>query len=1002
MSFHFNLSASSSSEGEDEENDQLFFENDDEGKNRIETLCDQEEQKELDWKKSVTPSNDEVLSQKLANNSNGNSDEDDEEEVLDWEDGNEEEELKQVTSLFLTKEVTIDIKEDRSTTTKDTSSSARKKIKRPRVLRKLTNLPLDIIQLIRNLHQTHLLALSAGAVYSFQQILRLRRCSLLAHLACSLIPIRFLDSIERQPDCIPTYHQLKDFTQWYFEWIGGAQQRINNIRQRNRAMGAPSTIHSYFPESNMCGCCSAPHPNEILHEQMHSILNQLASSYDHDTNTNIIINITDRDKLNLYIFICYACFRWTHIRLVSAFLPIGLELTCSHPLLIEQDSKVATPASHPLSSMNYGSNITAKRRKRLKHEVIDLTEESVMGTAINSMDMNSFHETISKISSYLVASRKDRSTAATAASCDLHAWVEVLCRVDYRTTRSNDSDCQNHSSKAADTKHGKTTVYWDKNNLKWIHIENQYEFFDQPDVVEHILATLVRGQKLTDGGQRVDNLEEATNSSSRERLVKTISTLESSASKPKQKTSNASQRHVQLQQRRLQQQICLKKALISGKTSKKNKGRQPVSYVLAVEHRIANKKPSKRHPSDKNFRTVIPGIYLTDVTPRYSSSWSETLRLRGATGREIVASSSNYKSSWPSQCFNSAILWWEDILKKVNTQNKYSIEQPLLSCKNDILCIDIPPQEIETKRFSFVNGEDIEDSKCLESVQEEREFKAAISSEAIPTSKVAFKNHPLYVIPSVLKEAEVLVPDAKARVCGIFKGELVYKRCDVSPALSAKKWLYEGQKVRENELAYPVKTIAKKRENQRPKLFKALATYGFKNKCASQDSFEEAGSDDQEQCSSLAALATDGKVPLYGKWQTDTWCPRPIGQSDDIPRNEYGNVEKSLINPGLVHLEEPRISFIAKRLGIPYAPCLIGFEGHHGNRSPTVRGIVVHQHNVELLREAYAEFESHSIETELDKRQKMIYWRWKKLIVGIRTKARLERDYKDAKEMTKK
>jgi hypothetical protein len=77
----------------------------------------------------------------------------------------------------------------------------------------------------------------------------------------------------------------------------------------------------------------------------------------------------------------------------------------------------------------------------------------------------------------------------------------------------------------------------------------------------------------------------------------------------------------------------------------------------------------------------------------------------------------------------------------------------------------------------------------------------------------------------------------------------------------------------------------------------------------------------------------------------------------------------------------------------PYAPCLLGFEGHAGNRTPTIRGIVVHQHNEELLREAHVEMASLFLEESHEKHQYEVYKRWKRLLVGVLTKARLERAY---------
>ena len=89
-------------------------------------------------------------------------------------------------------------------------------------------------------------------------------------------------------------------------------------------------------------------------------------------------------------------------------------------------------------------------------------------------------------------------------------------------------------------------------------------------------------------------------------------------------------------------------------------------------------------------------------------------------------------------------------------------------------------------------------------------------------------------------------------------------------------------------------------------------------------------------------------------------------------------------------MEQSGLGVIARKLGVPYAPCMLGFE-RRGN--PKIKGIVVHDHNVDLIREASVEWESHVAEKESKERQKQVVKRWKRLIVGLLTKERLERDY---------
>lgn len=94
-------------------------------------------------------------------------------------------------------------------------------------------------------------------------------------------------------------------------------------------------------------------------------------------------------------------------------------------------------------------------------------------------------------------------------------------------------------------------------------------------------------------------------------------------------------------------------------------------------------------------------------------------------------------------------------------------------------------------------------------------------------------------------------------------------------------------------------------------------------------------------------------------------------------------------------MEETGASRVTKKLGIPYAPCLLDFEGHGGNRTRTIRGIVVHQNNADIVFDAHTEFMSSQLEREDEKRAERITKRWKKLIVGVLTRERLEREYGD-------
>lgn len=131
---------------------------------------------------------------------------------------------------------------------------------------------------------------------------------------------------------------------------------------------------------------------------------------------------------------------------------------------------------------------------------------------------------------------------------------------------------------------------------------------------------------------------------------------------------------------------------------------------------------------------------------------------------------------------------------------------------------------------------------------------------------------------------------------------------------------------------------------------------------------------------------------MYGSWQCDPWEPPYILPSDPIPVNEHNNVELELMNPGLVHVELHHVAKVAKKLQLPYAPCMLGFQN---SSKPTIRGIVVHEQNEELLREAHADMSEWLLEQEQEAKRREILVRWKRLLSSVLTKDRIEREYGD-------
>ena len=382
--------------------------------------------------------------------------------------------------------------------------------------------------------------------------------------------------------------------------------------------------------------------------------------------------------------------------------------------------------------------------------------------------------------------------------------------------------------------------------------------------------------------------------------------------------------------------------------------RHVLSYVVSVEHTAS----CMNDDSTMTQEVESPRLRLTDVTPRYAQSWIASLRKRGMIRSKNCSMEEVVRNSW-----------WTKTLRIMNAMHRPSNSVRESGSVKDPIRLDEIDDTVE-------NTDQVDDHENDELVQ-------AARNEAIPTSKAGFKTHPLYVIPSELGKTEVLHPDAKQRVCGVFKGQLVYRRSDVSTIYTAKKWLYLGRKVRENEIAKPIKSQTKRKKSP-TKGFKALRSYGVG---ATNDG------DEERQIELGTIPLDDGTDKLYGIWQTDPWSPAYVGPNDDIPTNEFKNIELALLNPGLVHIDQTGMAGVAKKLGIPYAPCLLGFEGHGGNRTPTVRGIVVHEHNEQLIREAGTEVQSFEAEQACNDRRRFILLQWKRLMVGLLTKDRLEREY---------
>lgn len=246
---------------------------------------------------------------------------------------------------------------------------------------------------------------------------------------------------------------------------------------------------------------------------------------------------------------------------------------------------------------------------------------------------------------------------------------------------------------------------------------------------------------------------------------------------------------------------------------------------------------------------------------------------------------------------------------------------------------------------------------------EDIELQTRALTEPLPTNQQAYKDHHLYALEKWLHKNQVLHP--KGPVLGFCKGHSVYPRSCVQTLQSRHGWLTEGLQVRENEPA--AKTVT------RPK------------RIFNSQSRESNSNEDELQTT----------MELYGKWQLEPLqLPRAV--NGIVPKNERGQVDvwsEKCLPPGTVHLRKPRIFQVAKRLGIDYAPAMIGFDYRSSRCVPVFDGIVVCDEFKNVILEAYEEEEERRHAAERKQEEAQALSRWYQLLCSIVTRQRLKESY---------
>lgn len=241
--------------------------------------------------------------------------------------------------------------------------------------------------------------------------------------------------------------------------------------------------------------------------------------------------------------------------------------------------------------------------------------------------------------------------------------------------------------------------------------------------------------------------------------------------------------------------------------------------------------------------------------------------------------------------------------------------------------------------------------------------------EGMPTSVVAFKDHPLYVLERHVLRDQVIHPRNEI---GRFRGEPVFSRTNLLVGLkTSENWMRSGRVVKEGE--QPLKTA-----KVRP------VTINRKRALEVADT----NASTSEETSGV----TQG---LYADFQTELYIPRPV-VNGKIPKNDFGNIDlyvDTMLPAGAVHVPFKGSAKIAKDLGFDYAEAVTGFEFKNRRAFPILTGIVIAAENESAFLEAYWEVTKDAEEKERLKKENRLLKQWAKFINGLRVKKRLQEQY---------
>ncbi|KAF3277330.1 hypothetical protein TWF970_005256 [Orbilia oligospora] len=249
--------------------------------------------------------------------------------------------------------------------------------------------------------------------------------------------------------------------------------------------------------------------------------------------------------------------------------------------------------------------------------------------------------------------------------------------------------------------------------------------------------------------------------------------------------------------------------------------------------------------------------------------------------------------------------------------------------------------------------------------------------EGIPKSLAAMKNHPVFAIEEQLRQNEVIHPK---NACGTMAGKNkkptpVYRRQDVKQVKSATQWYMLGREIKAGEQPLKHKKARKARRAPDP---------------------DDMDLDEMEDMDEM-------DTGMYAHFQTITYQPEPcIGPV--VPKNAYGNIDlyvPSMLPEGGVHIPHKLARVAANFLGLErfVADAVTGFDFRNGGKStPVINGIVAGVECEEGIWEMIEYIEKEQEEEADEVRRLTALNLWRKFLVGLRIKERVDEYAMDDEE----